>query len=302
MTAPGWTETLASPAHRAEQPARAGDLGSTRPAGPAALRLALAFVRRDLRIAWSYRFSFVMQYAGMLFSLVGLKFTSSLFAGVAPAALREYGDDYFSFALIGLSLSLLAQPAIKSFAQGVRAAQTNGTFEAMLAGRAGPTGIILCSGIFGLLTTCLQVLLTVVVGAVAFGADLRLTNLGAMLLIMAMTLVTLTGIGLMSTAFVIVFKQAEPFTGAFLAASLMLSGIIYPTSVLPAWMERLAPLLPLTHSLALARALLIDGAGQESLAGHALALVAFCLLFPLGLALLSVALRTAKRTGSIGHY
>jgi ABC-type polysaccharide/polyol phosphate export permease len=120
--------------------------------------------------------------------------------------------------------------------------------------------------------------------------------------VLLLTIITLTGIGLLSSAFVIAFKQQEPFTSALLAASFLLSGILYPTSVLPSALAYLAPLLPMTHAVALSRGLLIEGASVESLALHFLALAAFGLLLPVGIAALSLAFTYAKRSGSLAHY
>jgi hypothetical protein len=44
-------------------------------------------------------------------------------------------------------------------------------------------------------------------------------------LVLLMTMAALAGFGLMSAGFVVVFKQNEPFTGALVALSFLLSGI-----------------------------------------------------------------------------
>ena len=266
------------------------------------MRAASAFIIRDLRAAWSYRFSFVVQNASMLFSLLSLRFISDLFSTTAPNSLEQYGGDYFSFVLLGAALSVLSYPVTKTFAGAVRSAQVTGTFEAMLTTRANPAVIILSAGIYPVLMASLQLVLFITAGMLLLGAGLHLGNAGLALAVLVMTITSLAGVGLISAAFVIAFKQNEPFTGAMLAASFMLSGILYPTSVLPSWLGYLAPLLPVTHAIELTRGLLIEGAATGSLAMHFLALAAFSLLLPAGIALLSVALNQAKRSGSLAHY
>lgn len=265
------------------------------------MSVAWGFLVRDLRSAWSYRFSFVVQSASMLFSLASLRFLSDMFGEGAPASLAAYGGDYFGFVLVGVALSLLSYPMVKSFAGAVRSAQVTGTFEAMLTTRAGGVGIVLASGIFPIAMACIQMML-VLAGGLLFGAGLHASHLALAALVLAMTVTSLAGIGLMSSAFVIAFKQTEPFSGAMLAGSFLIGGILYPTSVLPAWLDALAQLLPVTHAAALSRALLLDGAQTSGVALHLLALAAFCLLFPAGIALLSAAIRHAKRTGTLSHY
>jgi ABC-2 type transport system permease protein len=263
--------------------------------------MAWGFFRRDLRAAWSYRFGFVVQIVSLLFSLASLKFLSDLFAGSAPESLAAYGDDYFGFVLIGAALSLLSYPMVKTFAGAVRAAQVTGTFEAMLTTRAGGVGIVLSAGAFPIALAFLQVMI-VMAGGLLLGANVHASHLILAVAVLAMTAISLAGIGLMSTAFVIAFKQTEPFSGAMLAASFLISGILYPTSVLPAWLAILAQFLPLTHAAALSRALLLDGAQTAGFLYHLIALAAFCLFLPAGVALLAAAFRYARRTGTLAHY
>ena len=266
------------------------------------LSIAQAFFMRDLRVALSYRFSFVFQNASLLFSVLTLQFVSQLLGENSPAALEAYGGDYFSFVLLGAGLSLLAYPVTKSFAGAVRAAQVTGTFEAMLTTRASGATIVICSSLYGLTAACVQLLLMWLIGGLVFGADLRLTQLPFVLVVVAMTVAVLAGIGLLSAAFVIAFKQNEPFTSAFVAGSLLISGIMYPTSVLPRWMEMLSPLLPLTHAAELTRFIFLDGADSTQAGLHLAALAGFCVLLPIGVFALNTSLNWARRTGSLSQY
>lgn len=266
------------------------------------MSILAAFFLRDLRVAWSYKFSFIFQNASLLFSLLTLRFVSDLFGGAVLDPISQYGGDYFSFVLVGVGLSLLAYPVTTSFAGAVRGAQVTGTFEAMLTTRTSGTSIVVNSAAYGLAITVVQLVLMWVIGGVIFGANLRADELLVVALVLAMTLCSLAGVGLLSAAFVVAFKQKEPFTGAFVAASLLVSGIMYPTSVLPAWLESIAPLLPLTHSVELTRAFFIQGSAPTGVGFHFLALAAFCLLLPVGIVVLSRSIDYARRSGSLSQY
>ncbi len=263
---------------------------------------ARAFFLRDLRVAWSYRFSFFFQNASLVFSIVTLRFISDLLGEGETAALGQYGGDYFSFVLLGAGLSLLAYPVTKSFAQAVRAAQVTGTFEAMLTTRASGASVVISSALYSLVAACLQLALMWTIGALLFGAGFRLAQVPLVVLVVAMTVAVLAGIGLLSAAFVIAFKQNEPLTSAFVAASLLISGIMYPTSILPRWLELLSPLLPLTHAAELTRYVFLDGADTAKATMHLAALAAFCLLLPLGVLALNTSLNWARRSGSLSQY
>ncbi|HZU75643.1 MAG TPA: hypothetical protein VFA70_02695, partial [Dehalococcoidia bacterium] len=183
------------------------------------MRIASAFLLRDLRIAWSYRFSFLVQNVSLLFSLLSLKFIAQLFGASAPAALKTYGGEYFSFALLGTCVTLFSYPAVRSFAQGVRAAQTTGTFEVMLTTRARPSVIVLSAGLYPILFVCLQALAALLIGWLLLGARLQAGQLLLALAVFAMFLVSLVGLGLISAAFVVAFRQTEPLTSALISVS-----------------------------------------------------------------------------------
>ncbi len=263
---------------------------------------ARAFFMRDFRVAWSYRFSFFFQNATLLFSVLTLRFVSDVLGGANLAALNQYGGDYFSFVLLGAGISLLAYPVTKSFAGAVRGAQVTGTFEAMLMTRTSGAAVVTCSSLYALSAACAQMLLMWAIGGVVFGADFRLTQVPVVLLVVSMTMAVLTGIGLLSAAFVIAFKQSEPLTSAFVAASMLVSGIMYPTSVLPVWLERISPLLPLTHAADLLRYTFLKGADTGQAGIHFLALGAFCTLLPVGWLALNASLDYARRAGSLSQY
>ncbi len=176
-----------------------------------------------------------------------------------------------------------------------------GTFEAILATRARPVLTIIGPGVYSLLLVCVQALLMVAIGRLAMGAKLQLAHLGLVTVVIAMTIASLTGIGLMSAAFVVAFKQTEPVTTGLAAASLMVSGILYPTTVPPAWLARLVPLLPMTHAVEITRGLLLERAAVGSLAVHFVVLGLYSLSLPASLLLLSAAITQAKRAGSLAH-
>jgi ABC-2 type transport system permease protein len=266
------------------------------------MSLLWAFLLKDIRVAWSYRFSFMVQCLSLMFSLTSIRFLSDLVEDGTAEKLSAYGGDYFSFALIGIALSMISFPVVKSFAAGVRSAQTTGTLEAMLTMNCSSAMVVIGVGIFPVLQACLQVVLILLAAAVALGADLHVINIAPAALVLLMTIAALMGIGLASAAFVLAFKQNEPFSGALLAMSFLISGVLYPTSVLPNWLAPLAPLLPTTHALDLSRGLLVGDVPVNEMLGHLAALAGFCLTLPIGLVLLAAALRHAKRNGSISHY
>ena len=75
----------------------------------------LAFLQRDLGIAVTYRLRFAETLAMLVFSVVSLDFVSRLMNQGSPEALQAYGQDYFGFALVGLTTVMFAQAVAGQF-------------------------------------------------------------------------------------------------------------------------------------------------------------------------------------------
>lgn len=266
------------------------------------MRVMKAFLVRDFRVAWSYKFSFLTQLVGIVVSIFTLRLIGDVFEGSASTELAQYGGDFFAFALVGSTLSFIAYPAVKSFPGAIRGAQVNGTLEAMLTTRARPLMIVVGGGGYSIVVTFIQLSIVLGVGTFAFGAPIEFGGLALASLVLLMTFATLAGIGLMSAAFTLAFKQSEPFSGMLIGSSFLLSGTLYPTSVLPSWLSFASPLIPLTHSIALARELLLEGAAIDDLWVHWVALSVSCLALPVGIFVLHRALAYARRAGSLSQY
>jgi ABC-2 type transport system permease protein len=84
------------------------------------------------------------------------------------------------------------------------------------------------------------------------------------------------------------------------AVVLLVSGVYYPTSVLPDWMQLLSVVSPATYVIRGMRAALLDGADLPSVWPDLWpALVVGAVSIPLGLRLFVWAERYAKRTGRL---
>lgn len=263
---------------------------------------ATAFFQRDLRIAMSYRVSFLRNAVTVVFGLASMYFVARLMDQGAPAALAPYHNNYFGYALIGVAFALFAQSIAAEFPSVVRSAQVNGTLEVLFGSRTSPPMFLFCSTLFDLGYAVLRLVVTLAIGTAVLGAGLHADRVLVAALVFLLTAAAFAGIGAFAAAFVLWFKQPEPVTGAVITASLVLSGVLYPTTVLPSWLSPLARLLPLTHTMSALRGTLLGSASAASLAGEVAALAGFALLLPLGLLAFQFAIRQAKDAGSLSHY
>jgi len=113
--------------------------------------------------------------------------------------------------------------------------------------------------------------------------------------------VSFAGIGMMTAVLPLISPEKGAQLG-FVAQGLLLvvSGVYYPVSVLPGWMQALATISPATYALEGARAAILDGAGLGDLVPQLLKLVVIGVAtIPIGLGLFRAGERYAKQHGKL---
>jgi ABC-2 type transport system permease protein len=98
-------------------------------------------------------------------------------------------------------------------------------------------------------------------------------------------------------------KRVGVILGFAGSAFALLGGVLYPISVLPRPLRVLAQLLPMVHGLDGVRLALVEHLNVGAIGRDALILIAFAaVLVPLSLQTFRLALRRARRIGSLSHY
>ncbi len=264
------------------------------------MRLLLAFLRRDWELATAYRLNALLLASGGLFTLTLFYFLART-VGEAPSVRGRYGVDYFSFALVGLATAALLRALQRGFSGAVRSAQNDGSLEPLLGAPLSTLHVITLLGAWPVASALLRALGLLGFGALLFGARLQV-HPTAFLLTLALTALTFCALGLLSAAFVLVFKRGDPFTYALDSLSYLFAGVLYPTEVLPPLLRAGSRLLPATHALHGLRASALQGAGPAELWSTWATLLAFCLLlWPLAALALSTARRHVERVGTLPH-
>jgi ABC-2 type transport system permease protein len=264
---------------------------------------ALAFLRRDWRMQLSYRFSFILQFFGVFFNLLVFYFLSQLVGPAASPYLTPYGGDYFAFVLIGLAFSGYFGVGLSSFSNNLRQAQTTGTLEAMLMTPTRLSTIVLASSIYDYGFTTIRVLIYLALGAVLFDVKVAGGNIPAALVILILTIIAMTAVGIIAASFIMVLKRGDPVTAIFNSVSILLGGVYYPVELMPNWLQSLSRLLPITYALEAMRQALLNNASFGDLLPDMAALAIFCLiLVPASLLIFRYAVHRAKVDGSLAHY
>ena len=109
------------------------------------------------------------------------------------------------------------------------------------------------------------------------------------------------GIGMMAAILPLLYvERGAQMTFVLQSCLLLVSGVYYPVSILPGWMQVVSHLSPATYVLDGVRAGILDGTPVTALVGDILPLLAMgVVLIPLGLWAFGRAERYAKRTGKL---
>lgn len=267
-------------------------------------RVAAAFLKRDIIAEMSYRVSFLFQFLNIVFSVGVFYFLSRLIdkSALIPS-LASYGGDYFSFVLIGIAFTGYFGVGLSSFANNLRQAQTTGVIEAMLTTPVSIPMIILASSQWNYLFTTLKVFVYLLLGIGFLNVHLGQVNYLAAFLILLLTIIAFSSLGIIAASFIMVLKRGDPITWAFSAFSTLLGGVYYPIDILPGWMQVIARFIPITYSLEAMRKALLTSATLTQLLPEIFVLGVFSvILLPFSLMIFNYAVRRAKIDGSLTHY
>ena len=264
---------------------------------------ALAFLRRDWRLQLSYRFSFLLQFFGIFFNLLVFYFLSKLVGDSAAPYLKPYGGNYFAFVLIGLAFSGYFGVGLNSFAANLREAQTTGTLEAMLMTPTRLSTVIMSSSIYDYGFVTFQVFVYLALGGLLFGVQLDKGNTPAALVVLVLTIIAMTSLGIIAASFIMVLKRGDPVTLLISSLAVLLGGVYYPIQLMPQWLQQLSRLLPITYSLDAMRRTLLANASFQDVMPDIIALAIFgMVLVPVSLLVFRYAVHRAKVDGSLAHF
>lgn len=261
----------------------------------------LAFTQRGFLLASSYRLNFLGTYLGGVLLIVFFAVLQKLF-GTHPPAIAQYGD-YFTFLLIGGIFARYLSFGMRHFGRELEHEMVAGTLEPMLVTATSSVLVLLGPSLWVAVEGLLLMLIQFLVGAVAFAADFSRADWPAALAIGAVSLSALSAWGVLSAAFMLLFKRADPLSWLVDVTIFLLAGVYFPISLLPFWLQVPAYLLPLSYSLEALRLALMRGQHIGDLAGYVGILLIFnAALIPISLLAFRSALVRVKRSGSLGHY
>jgi ABC-2 type transport system permease protein len=156
-------------------------------------------------------------------------------------------------------------------------------------------------GLFAVLYGLLRTALLFAVVALFFGLHFADANFATAFVLLAIASVSFVGVGMVTAVLPLISPEKGAQFG-FIAQGLLLvvSGVYYPVSVLPQWMQWIATISPATYALRGIRAAILDGASLSTQWDNVWPLLVLGVVaIPLGLAVFRAGERYAKQHGKL---
>ena len=266
------------------------------------LRELWLFFRRDLYIAKSYHSPFIMEIIEALFGTAMFYYVARFVDSPELRQTLPQSGGYFAFALIGFVFLDYLSAAVDTFDRSLEEARDTGTLEHLLVTQTSLPAILAGSALYPFTATTLRIAVYIAWGALLFGFPLHSANWLAVLLVLVVSLLAFSGLGILSASYLLLFKRGNPAKWLLLGISSVAGGMLFPVSILPDWLQFLARLNPITYALDAMRASLLGSARLQDVLRPVGILLLFALvLLPLSMAAFAAALRRTKSTGTLAH-
>ena len=251
-------------------------------------------VERNLYLTKRY---FLWDLAFLLWTIANTLTIVFISRGVdlAPAARNELATKLLVGGVIWAFLGIIFEIVTETVAWERWEGTIEYTFMAPVSRPVHLIGMGIYAVIYGLVRAA-----AIFVAVVAFiGIHLPHANYGAAVALLAIASISFIGVGMMTAVLPLISPEKGTQLG-FVAQGLMLvvSGVYYPVSVLPSWMQWIAKISPATYALRGNRKQILNGSGLAWADVWPL-LVIGALSIPIGLVVFRAGERYAKQHGKL---
>lgn len=254
-------------------------------------RASYAFVERNFNLTKRY---FGWEVAFLVYAVAGALSVSLIGASVGS---RELLMQLVVGAVFWNYLSVV----FASIGDTISWERWEGTLEYTMMAPVRRSVQLLGSALYAVIYGLIHTTIVLIILALFFSLDVGRANLGAAAVFMVVGSASFIGIGMLAAILPMMsVERGSQMVFVLQSCLLLVSGVYYPTTILPAWMQLISRVSPATYVLDAVRKALIEGAPIERLLPDLWPLLVMaCVFIPLGLWGFGRAERYAKRTGKL---
>jgi ABC-2 type transport system permease protein len=209
----------------------------------------------------------------------------------------DVADD--SFYVIGNALVAASIPGIFAMSHTITDERYTHTLSTLIVSPASRVALFLGRALPATANGFVVALFALVVGAVVLDVEIPASSYGVVLLSIAITSFACTGLGLVNASLGLRWRETAVLSNLFVYFLLVFAGVNVPLELMPDWLQTVAQGLPVTHGVEAAREA-VAGASLTDVAGLLAAEALVGLVYAvLGLVLLRLFEREARRGATL---
>lgn len=264
----------------------------------------VAQLKKDFLIDFSYKVSFFGQFFGILLTAISFFFISETFIESKSPHLEPFNYDYFVFATIGIAILDTVITIMRALTTSLRDAQSFGYIELLFISYINASYIFLCSALYPFLKSIFRFFIYIFFLQLIGNHEFLLISVVFSVLLFFIMLIPFIALSFLALSFVLYFKQADPVNFLISLLVSIFSGILYPVSVLPLFMQDISNLIPFTSQLNSARHVLINNSMDLYIFSNAFFIdILFSLLFLFfSFQIFKITIHLVKKKGTISVY
>ena len=264
-------------------------------------RASYAFVERNFNLSKRYLGWEVVFLLYNVAQSLSILYIGASFGGGTGAVGAAQHNEVILYLAIGALLWSYLSVVFEAISETITWERWEGTIEYTLMAPISRVTHLLGSSLYSVTYSLLRTAVILAVLGLFFHLDLGHANVGSTVVVILLSSLSFLGIGIMAASLPLLFtERGTQMTLVASAVLLLISGVYYPVSVLPRWMQVIATISPANYALDAIRRGVMHGDGLGALWPDIwpLALIG-ALTIPLGFLVFQRAERYAKRTGRL---
>jgi ABC-2 type transport system permease protein len=181
--------------------------------------------------------------------------------------------DYLTFVIIGQAVFVYIFATVFLVGRVFYWERMGGTIEPLFLSPVSRRVYMLGQVCFAMFNATIDFLVILVTGTLVFGARINHLNILLLTLGIAMTVISLFGVGLVVNGITLSLRDRTNTANILTSVFFIFSGAIAPVEMLPGWGRIIGQVIPLTYSLKIIRGSIVEGMSITDFTGELFSLV-----------------------------
>lgn len=274
------------------------------------LFIAKVFFKRGLWYMASYRTQFILRFLNAFVWCAVFYFMGRMMGGGPSPMLEQYGGDFFSFLVLGWAMQRFISSSLHNLEDTISHEVGTGNIEFMCLSNASIPLTFHYLAVPYMYFSCLvDIVMYLLVGTVLFGLKFSPSpHVPLALLILVLMIMSNSAIAIVSGGIILITKRGNPIRWFFDQVTFLVSGVYFPSELLPSLVFGFSLFIPLTRAMRSFRlALLPTPLSTPELLNVVISDVIYLTIFtlvvtPTAFLAFKYCLRKAKIDGSLAQY